>query len=113
MEDQGSSGDQGCQLISAQGRGCGLDGWEKGVYTDFIKKMTKRGGAVPEILQEWEKTQADLKKRTFTKPEQVEKFLKNPDLDDITKNKRLYVEVRHASLSFPKASDVVRLKNER
>ena len=62
MEDQGSSGDQGCQLISAQGRGCGLDGWEKGDYRDFIKKMTKREGAVPEILQEWEKTQADLKK---------------------------------------------------
>eukprot|EP00731_Ephydatia_muelleri_P028327 Em0019g1200a len=27
--------------------------------------------------------------RPFTKPEQVEEFLKSPDLDDITKNKRL------------------------
>lgn len=27
--------------------------------------------------------------RPLTKPEQVEVFLKNPDLDDITKNKRL------------------------
>ena len=30
--------------------------------TQDFKKMTKRGGAVPDILKEWEKTQADLKK---------------------------------------------------
>eukprot|EP00731_Ephydatia_muelleri_P036539 Em0274g4a len=58
-EDHGSSGDQGCQLISSQDQGCGFDGWEK------------------------------AKGRPFTKPEQVEEFLKSPDLDDITKNKRL------------------------
>lgn len=109
--------------------------------TGTFKKMTKRGGAVPAILEAWEEKQAKLKKEgmedrelasiaqdkqrncdlayltelggPFTRPEQVEEFLKNPDLEDITKNKRLYVEVRHAknsSLSFPKASDVFRLK---
>ena len=73
------------------------------VVTKELKKMTKKGGAVPEIVKEWEKKQAELKQKgmdekelnnvaqdkqrnadlatlteqggPFTKPEQVKEFL--------------------------------------
>ena len=89
--------------------------------------MTKKDGALPEILAEWEKKQVELKKKgmeekklsnvaqdmqrngdlaklteqggPFTKQEQVDDFLKRTDLDDTAKNKRLYMEVRFAKNS--------------
>ena len=92
----------------------GLDGRK---MTKDLKKMAKRGGAVPEMLKEWQTKLGDLKKSgmmtsrsitlpmietltwqsslrrqggPFTKPEQVEEFMKNPYLDDITMNKEFF-----------------------
>ena len=104
------------------------------------KKVSRKGGAIPEIIQKWEDKQKDLKKKgmddkeianisidkqrnadlqnliecggPFTKPEQVEAYMKE-NINEKDRNKRLYIEVRHAknsSTSFPKASDVFRLK---
>ena len=45
----------------------------------------------------------------------LQRFLEDPSLDDSLKNKRMYLEVRYAklsSLSFPKSSDVFRLKKK-
>ena len=114
----------------------------KEVTIDF-KKMTKKGGAIPEILKAWEIKQADLKKKgmdekeisnisvdkqrnadlatltevggPFTKPEQVNMFMESSELEEVAKNKRLYIEIRHAknsSLSLPKSSDIFRLKRK-
>ena len=49
----------------------------------------------------------------FTSAEEVEVYLLNPAITDQQKNSRLYTEVRYAkntSVSFPKDSDVFRLK---
>ena len=95
--------------------------------TKDLKLMTRKGGALPEILAEWEKKQVELKKKgmdekklsnvaqdkqrngdlaklteqggPFTKEEQVDDFLKRTDLEDAVKNKRLYIEVRFAKNS--------------
>ena len=111
--------------------------------TKEMKQVMKKGGAVPEILEAWEKKQSELKKQgmedkeisniaedkrrisdlatltgmggPFTKSDQVQRFLEDPSLDDSLKNKRMYLEVRYAklsSLSFPKSSDVFRLKKK-
>ena len=61
---------------------------------------------------------ADLGKLTelggpFTSPQSVSEYLENRGIPEREKNQRLYLEVRHAknsSLSFPKASEVFRLK---
>ena len=106
-------------------------------------KLTKVGGAIPEIILKWEKEQEDLKKKgmdakelsnisvdkqrnsdmsvltqqggPFTKPEQVREYFENTEVSDTVKNKRLYLEVRFAkntSLTFPKVSDIFRLKRK-
>ena len=49
----------------------------------------------------------------FTSPEGVKKYIEKTEESDETKKKRMYIEVRHAknaSLSFPKSSEVFRLK---
>ena len=51
----------------------------------------------------------------FTKPEQVNMFMESSELEEVAKNKRLYIEIRHAknsSLSLPKSSDIFRLKRK-
>ena len=51
----------------------------------------------------------------FTKPEQVAMFKESSEMEEDRKNKRLYVEIRHAknsSLSLPKSSDIFRLKRK-
>lgn len=114
----------------------------KQVTKDF-KKMTKKGGAVPEIVKVWEEKQAELKRKgmdakeisnisvdkqrnadlnkltevggPITTPEQVTQFMDRSDVDEKTKNTRLYLEVRFAknsSLSLPKSSDIFRLKRK-
>ena len=113
------------------------------VVDKHYTKLTKVGGAIPEILLKWEKEQADLKKKgmeakeisnisvdkqrnsdlsvltehsgPFTKPEQVNEYFKDNTVSENVKNKRLYLEVRYAknsSLSFPKVSEVFRLKRK-
>ena len=42
----------------------------------------------------------------FTKPEEVQEFMKSSEVHDATKNMKFYVEVQHVknlSLSFPKS----------
>ena len=109
--------------------------------TKNFKKMTKKGGAVPEIVKVWEEKQAELKRKgmdakeisnisvdkqrnadlnkltevggPITTPEQVTQFMDRSDVDEKTKNTRLYLEVRFAknlSLSLPKSSHIFRLK---
>ena len=87
--------------------------------TKEMKQVMKKGGAVPEILEAWEKKQSELKKQgmedkeisniaedkrrisdlatltgmggPFTKSDQVQRFLEDPSLDDSLKNKRMYL----------------------
>ena len=104
-------------------------------------KLTEKDGELPGIIKEWEERQRDLKKEgleakevgniasdkqrnadltklkdqggPFTSPEEVKEYIENKEESDETKNKRMYIEVRHAknsSLSFPKSSEVFRLK---
>lgn len=104
-------------------------------------KLTSKEGELPQIMREWEEKQKELKKEgleakevgniaadkqrnsdlaklteqggPFTNPESVTKYLGDEEVTDDVKNKRLYIEVRHAknsSLSFPKSSEVFRLK---
>ena len=104
------------------------------------RKISRKGGAIPEIILKWEQEQNKLKKAgmeekeianlavdkmrnkdlehliscggPFTNPEQVQNFMKT-DIPEKEKNTRLYIEVRHAknsSVAFPKVSDVFRLK---
>ena len=108
-----------------------------------MKKVMMKGGGVPEILAAWEQRQSDLKKQgmdereissiaqdkqrnadlaaltllggPFTNPEQVQNYLDDPQTEASSKNKRLYLEIRHAknsSLSLPKCSDIFRLKRQ-
>ena len=79
--------------------------------------MTKKGGALPEILEKWEKRQEKLKEKElsniatvkqrnsdislltaqggpFTKEEQVQQYLEDTSVPDSVKNKRMYLEVR-------------------
>ena len=100
-------------------------------------KLTEKDGELPGIIKEWEERQRDLKKEgleakevgniasdkqrnadltklkdqggPFTSPEEVKEYIENKEESDETKNKRMYIEVRHAknsSLSFPKSSEV-------
>ena len=111
--------------------------------TKEMKKLAIKGGKVPEILEAWETRQKELKEKgmenkeisniaqdkqrnsdlatltalggPFTTPEQVKCYMEDTNVEEGDKNKRLYVEVRHAknsSLSFPKSSDVFRLKRK-
>ena len=104
-------------------------------------KLTEKDGALPAIIKEWEEKQEELKKEgleakevgniasdkqrnadlaslreqggPFTSPEGVKEYITNKEESDEIKNKRMYIEVRHAknsSLSFPKSSDIFRLK---
>ena len=96
-------------------------------------KMTKKGGEIPAILEKWEEKQRELQRQglevkqvanlsldkqrnadlnklakmggPFTSPEQVKLFMDRRDVCVKEKEKRLYLEVRHAkssSISFPK-----------
>ena len=111
--------------------------------TGDMKKVMKKGGGVPEILAAWEERQRGLKKQgvdqreissiaqdkqrnsdlaaltllggPFTNPEQVQSYLDDPQHEASSKNKRLYLEIRHAknsSLSLPQCSDIFRLKRQ-
>ena len=108
-----------------------------------FSQLTKKGGALPQIIKEWEEGQMKLMKEglaktevaslaadkqrnsdlaklreldgPFTTPEAVDKFFASKDVSEEDKNKRMYIEVRHAknsSLSFPKSSEVFRLKKQ-
>ena len=51
----------------------------------------------------------------FTSPEAIEAYLGSTSIAPLEKNARLYLEVRHAknaSIAFPKASEVFRLKKK-
>lgn len=89
--------------------------------TKEITKMSKPGGALPQILEKWEKEQKELQKQgmeakefmnisvdkqrnldlsgltnqggPFTKPEQVQEYLEDCSVLPQVKNKRLYLEV--------------------
>ena len=104
-------------------------------------KLTKTGGDLPNIVEQWEVKQEELEKAgleakevtniaadrqrnsdlhklteangPFTKSAQVKNYLEKSRDDEKTKNKRLYMEVRHAkssSLAYPKSSELFRLK---
>jgi hypothetical protein len=104
-------------------------------------KMSAKGGDVVEIIQRWTESQQKLKEEgmdakeisnlqadkqrhndltklkayggPFVSAEAVDEYLKNQEITEEEKNKRFYVEVRHAkasSLSFPKAPEIFRLK---
>ena len=96
-------------------------------------KMTTKGGEIPAILEKWEEKQQELRRQgmevkevanlsldkqrnadldklaslggPFTSPDQVKLYMDRKDVDAKEKEKRLYLEVRHAkssSISFPK-----------
>lgn len=90
-------------------------------------KLTKKGGELPNIIECWEATQAELRKAgleakdvtnlaadkqrnsdlhkltetggPFTKSDQVRNYVEKSKEDDKKKNLRLYMEVRHAKNS--------------
>ena len=71
----------------------------------------QKGGEIPEILAKWETEQQKLKEKgmdakqianiasltarggPFTKPEQVDEYIKDDNESDTVKNKRRYLEV--------------------
>ena len=100
-----------------------------------FSQITKKGGALPQIMKDWEEGQRELMKEglaktevaslaadkqrnsdlaklqeldgPFTSPEAVDKYISRKGVSEEDKNKRMYIEVRHAknsSLSFPKSS---------
>ena len=108
-----------------------------------FSQITKKGGALPQIMKDWEEGQRELMKEglaktevaslaadkqrnsdlaklqeldgPFTSPEAVDKYISRKGVSEEDKNKRMYIEVRHAknsSLSFPKSSEVFRLKKQ-
>ena len=102
-----------------------------------FKKLTKTDGELPTIIKVWEESEEDLKKENvwvfnlvtdkrrnqdlslltakggpFTTADQVAKFMAL-EMDEVERNKRLYLEVRFArdtSVAFPKVADIFRLK---
>lgn len=94
-----------------------LEAWE-----EKQKKLKKEGMDAKEIasISQDRQRNSDLNTLTsmggpFTQPEQVEDYIEDPNETEEAKIKRLYVEVRHAknsSLSFPKSSDLFRLKRK-
>ena len=106
-----------------------------------FRQLVKKDEKIDKLLQVWETNQQELvkagleekeaanfstdKRRNsdlellvkqggpFTSPNMVNEFMARTDISDVDKNKRLYIEVRHAknsSLSFPKQSELFRLK---
>ena len=106
-----------------------------------FRQLVKKDEKIDKILKVWEESQEELvkeglqekevanvstdKKRNsdlallvkeggpFTSPDMVQEFMARPGISEKERNKRLYIEVRHAknsSLSFPKQSEVFRLK---
>ena len=94
-----------------------LEAWEQ-----KQKELKKEGMDAKEIasISQDRQRNSDLNTLTsmggpFTQPEQVEDYIEDPNETEEAKIKRLYVEVRHAknsSLSFPKSSDLFRLKRK-
>ena len=111
------------------------------VMDKSFKKLTEKEGGFTQIMKEWSMKQEQLKKEgleskdvanlaedktrmkdlseltklggPFTKCEDVREFVKDEAISEKNKNKRLYIEIRHAkksSLSFPKSSEIFRLK---
>jgi hypothetical protein len=125
----------------------------KAKSADLIEKCTpgsfrafggciKKGGRIPEILQEWSLRQEELRKQglhekeianlavdkrrnkdlnalknmggPFTSSSEVDNYMSS-DIEDAVKLQRLYMEVRYArdtSLSIPKTSDIFRLMKD-
>ena len=82
-----------------------------------LKKMGMEQKEISNIGADKQRN-ADLQKLTevggpFTSPESVEAYMINQEVGEVEKGKRLYLEVRHArnsSVSFPKSSELFRLK---
>ena len=91
-------------------------------WSESQQKMKEDGMEVKEMsnLQEEQKRHADLTELVrlggpFTTAEQVDEFMDMVSIKEEDKNKRLYIEVRHAkatSVCFPKQSTVFRLKKD-
>ena len=92
----------------------------------FIK-MTKKGGEIPTIIEQWELKQKELKKKVLedkeianisidkqynaylekltkmdgplTSPDAVATYMARKDVKEDEKDKRLYLEIRHAKNS--------------
>ena len=106
-----------------------------------FRKLVKKDEKVDHILKVWRESQEELVKEglqekevanvstdkqrnsdlallvkeggPFTSPDMVQEYMARPGISEKDRNKRLYIEVRHAknsSLSFPKQSEVFRLK---
>ena len=112
-----------------------------GVQMDAsYKKLVKKDGELPQILEAWSRKQRELKEEglgekeatnisvdrqrnadlaslralggPFTDVEEVEAYMAH-DISDSEKNSRLYLEIRHARsccLIYPKAASIFRLK---
>ena len=111
--------------------------------TPEMRKLVRKDGEIPQILAKWEEQQKLLQKKgmdakdlanlavdiqrkndlkdlvkvggPFLVAEDVTRYVDDPDISDLEKNARKYVEVRYAkntSLSFPKSSDVFWLKKK-
>ena len=104
-------------------------------------QLTRKDGPIHKLMKTWEAHQEAMKKKgldakadinvatdrqrnadlceltkvggPFTSAEAVDDYLEKADVSDKDKNRRLYLEVRHAknsSVCFLKASDIFRLK---
>ena len=111
--------------VKAKGPQLALDSG-KVMDKKFIK-MTKKGGEIPTIIEQWERKQKELKKKgledkeiasisidkqrnadlekltkmdgPFTRPDAVATYMARKDIKEDEKGKRLYLEVRHAKNS--------------
>ena len=91
--------------------------WEEGQ-----RELMKEGLAKTEVasLAADKQRNSDLAKLQeldgpFTSPEAVDKYISRKGVSEEDKNKRMYIEVHYAknsSLSFPKSSEVFRLKKQ-
>ena len=107
---------------------------EKQVSKVF-RKMVQKGGEIPEILAKWETEQQKLKEKgmeakeianisvdkqrnadlasltalggPFTKPEQVDQFIKEDKESDSVKNKRMYLEVSYGCKVYLQCTPIV------
>jgi hypothetical protein len=119
-----------------------IEQFPSGSFQKFVK-VVKKGGKIPEIMLAWNSKQDELRKKglqdkeisnvavdrrrnkdletlksmggPFTSSTQVDQYLQNPDLEELVKVGRMFLEVRYArdtSLSLPKTSDIFRLMKE-